>query len=672
MELEISLTPAAIQGFFNLINLNVFLAILIGVAIGTFSAVAPQGMGTPLAYAMLLPIVVLWEPITAIALLIGVSSVSAICAAYLPVLFGIPGGAGSQATILDGYPMGRRGEARRALGASFMAGGMGAFIGTFTLALAIPAAKPLIYLMGSPELFVVMLWGLSMVSVLAGRRPVRGLIAAAFGLLIATIGQQEQSGIMRYVFDQIYLLDGLQLSIIALALFGIPSALDLALTKIGVEKQAAPLRGSLLDGIRDTLREWWLVVRCSFMGVWVGIVPGIGAQTVDWLAYGHAVQTCKGAKENFGNGDVRGVIAPESANDAKDGGDLITTLLLGFPQGTTTALFIVALLSMGYIPGPEMFRKNADVIFSIVWIQGISGILGTLVGFVLANQLAKLAQVRYTILVPVILTFVLMGAFSANRDPADLITVVAFGVLGYFMKRLGYPRPALILGMVLGTLMERYLYRSVASYGFTWLTRPAVIVLLILALGTLAFTLWDRAKKSPKASAQPQQGAKEAGGVFSFHPPSTLSLFFLLVFAAAITLGWQWPLIAKLMPVYFVATPGAVLGLIQVLRELTGGEKKIVEDQGIEMDEVFVQEVDRRTEIVRTLGFFGWFVGGAIAIWLLGIIYGLPLLIFLYTLVEGREKMPVAIVLAAGAFAFAWGLFDYLLGTRWPSGLLFR
>ena len=494
--MEISLFDAAAKGFLNILQLKVFLAMLVGVSIGTFTAVAPQGLGIPLVYAIMLPVVIKWEPVTGIALLIGASSVSAICAAYLPVLFGIPGGSGSQATVLDGYPMGKRGEARRALGASFMAGGMGCLIGTFTLAAAIPLAKPLIYLMGSPELFVVVLWGLSMVAVLAGRRPLKGLIAAAFGLLLATIGQQEQSGIMRFVFDQPYLLDGISVSIIALALFGIPAALDLALMKLGVEQQPAPLTGKLFDGVKDTIREWWLVVRCSFIGVWVGIVPGIGSQVVDWLAYGHAAQSSKGGGATFGTGDVRGVIAPESANDAKDGGDLVTTLLLGFPQGVSTALFIVALLAWGYLPGPEMIKKNPEVIYSVVWIQGIAGITGTLIGFGLSNQLAKLAQVRYSVMVPIIFIFVLMGAFSVTRDPADLLAVVGFGIFGYLMRRFGYPRPALILGLVLGSLMERYLYRSMMSYGFTWLSRPAVIVLLILAATSFFFAVRGRMKST--------------------------------------------------------------------------------------------------------------------------------------------------------------------------------
>jgi TctA family transporter len=310
---------------------------------------------------------------------------------------------------------------------------------------------------------------------------------------------------MRFVFDQPYLLDGISISIIALAMFGIPSALDLALTKLGVEQKAVPLKGKLLDGVKDTLRNWWLVLRCSFVGVWVGIVPGLGSQVVDWLAYGHAAQSSKGG--NFGKGDVRGVIAPESANDAKDGGDLVTTLLLGFPQGVVTALFIVALLAWGFVPGPEMVKKNPELIYSVVWLQGISGIMGTLVGFFLAAQLAKLAEVRYTFMVPIMFIFILMGAFSVNRDPVDLLVVIAFGVLGYFMRRYGYPRPAMILGLVLGDLMEKYLYRSVASYGFSWLSRPAVILLLVLAAVSFVFTVRGRMKSSQVAPSSTLGGA---------------------------------------------------------------------------------------------------------------------------------------------------------------------
>ncbi|MBI2985139.1 MAG: tripartite tricarboxylate transporter permease, partial [Deltaproteobacteria bacterium] len=552
-----------------------------------------------------------------------------------------------------------------------MAGGMGALIGTFTLAVAIPVAQPLIYMLGSPQLAVIILWGLTMIAVVSGRDPLKGIIAAAFGLLLSTIGQQVQSGVARYIFNQLYLLDGLALSIVAVAMFGVPAALNLSLTKVGIEQQAMPLKGSILDGIKDTLREWWLVLRCSFLGVWVGIIPGVGAQTVDWLAYGHAAQTCKGAEGTFGKGDVRGVIAPESANDAKDGGDLMSVLLLGIPQGTSTALFIGALLAWGFVPGPEMVRKHADVIFSIIWIQGSSGILGTLIGFVLANQLAKLAEVRYTILVPLILSFVLLGAFSVNRDPLDLLTVVSFGVLGYFMWRLGYPRPAMILGFVLGILFEKYLYRSVMSYELMWLLWPSVIVLLILALGSLALTLWSRREK--KGAAAPDHALERRGLTLRFRPVSLLTFFFLALFAAAVVLGWEWPLIAKMMPVYVVAAPGFILAAIQLFREVTGWERKGGQaSAGYEADEVFAIRLERRTEVRRTLAFFGWFAGGAMAIWLLGTVIALPLFMLLYTLIEGKERWRVSLLMSASALLFVWGLFEYILEIRWPPGVLLR
>ncbi|MDP2643448.1 MAG: tripartite tricarboxylate transporter permease [Desulfobacterales bacterium] len=672
--MDASIFQVAAQGFYNILDPYVLLAVLVGVGIGTFNAVAPQGMGTPLAYSILLPVVVRWEPVTAIALLLGISAVSAICAAYLPILFGIPGGAGSVATILDGYPMGQRGEARRALGASFMAGGMGSLIGTFTLILAVPVAKPLIHLMGSPELFVLVLWGLSMVSILSGRQPVKGLIAAALGLLIASIGQQPQSGILRFVFGQVYLLDGFSISIIAVALFGIPSALELALAKMGVEQQPAPLNGSLLDGVKDTLREWWLVVRCSFVGVWVGIVPGIGSQTVDWLAYGHAVQTCKGSKEMFGKGDVRGVIAPECANDAKDGGDLITTLLLGLPQGATTALFLVALLALRIIPGPDMVKNHLDIIFSAIWLQGIAGILGTLIGFCLANQLAKLANIRYSLMVPIILSFILLGALTANRDPLDLLTVACFGALGFFMKRFGYPRPALILGLILGGLMEKYLYRSVASYGISWLLRPGVMVLLVLAVVTLLLSLPRKEKKESPDDSPVQGTAQEKKIALRIRPDTVFTLFSLCLFLTAIAVGLQWPLIAKLLPIYLAAIPGVLMALTQIFSEMKGrpGAAEAARSKKEDQDAILENGLDFATEVKRTLVFCGWFFGGAVAVWLLGIVIALPLLLFSYSLIEGREKWWVSMVTAAGGVVFVWGVFEFVMDVQWPGGALFQ
>ncbi len=659
---------AAIQGFSNLLHVKVILGMFSGIAVGTFTAITPQGLGTPLMYALFLSVVTQWDPMVAIAFLIGMDAVSSTCSAYLPVLFGIPGGAGSQATVLDGYPMGRKGEARRALGAAFTAGMLGSLVGMFTLGAAIPVARYLIPLLGSPELFVITLWGVSMVSILAGPRPIKGLIAGAFGLVLSVVGIQAQSGVMRFIFDQPYLLEGLPLSIMALAVFGVPSALDLAITKVGVERPAMPLTGSLLVGIKDCLREWWLVLRCSFLGIWVGIIPGLGAQVVDWLSYGHAAQTCKGAKDTFGKGDVRGVIAPESSNDAKDGGTLIPTLTLGIPGSLTSALFLFALITMGFSPGPYMLERHLDTIYSIVWILGIASIIGAALGLLFANPFAKLAELRYSIIVPMILTFVMIGALSATRHPFDLLLVVMFGIIGFIMKRFGYPRPPLVLGMILGLLMEKYLYISTARYDFAWLHRPLVMILLVLVATSLGYTLWSRREMKQPGSAHVTKPIR-----LTFNINAALTLAFLMVFVYVIITSWKWPFIAKLMPVYVAAIPGILLASSQLFRDVTDWEARTRPAKGVEMDETAMGgELERRVEITRTVTFFAWFASAAVFVWLLGIVVGLPLFVLLYTYIDGREKWWMSLLMGAGAVALVWGLFEGIFEVLWPPGLFFE
>jgi hypothetical protein len=235
------------------------------------------------------------------------------------------------------------------------------------------------------------------------------------------------------------------------------------------------------------------------------------------------------------------------------------------------------------------------------------------------------------------------------------------------MKRFGYPRPALILGLVLGDLMEKYLYRSMMSYGFSWLARPAVIVLLLLTAVSLFFTLRGRLEK--KAEGRPLSG----GAVIDLRMTANLTPFFVAVFLVAILTGWEWPYIAMLMPVYVAAIPGLLLGCVQLSRDATGWEaRQGGGNGGIDMDEVFMTGLDRRTEVRRTFTFFAWFIGGALAIWLLGIVIALPLLALLYALVEGRERWTSSLLMTAGTYLFIWGLFEYMLESRWPSGVLFR
>jgi len=236
--------------------------------------------------------------------------------------------------------------------------------------------------------------------------------------------------------------------------------------------------------VRDAFRHWWLVIRSSALGVWIGIIPGLGTLVVDWFAYGHAVHTEKNP-ENFGKGDVRGVIAPESANNAKEGGGLIPTLAFGIPGSTSMALFLGAMEIQGLSPGPDMLHQHLDVIFAIAWSLALANIIGTGTCFFFTDHLARIATIRAQLLAPVLLVIMFLGAFMARRHVADLICFLFFGLLGWFMKRLGWPRPPLIIGFVLGSAVEKYLYISILTYGWSWLTHPWVIVLFLLILTAL-------------------------------------------------------------------------------------------------------------------------------------------------------------------------------------------
>ncbi len=486
---------AFVSGGLTVLQPNVFGALLIGICIGTFVAITPQGLGTPLAYALMIPIVVTLPVPVAIALLLGMDGVTSIGNTFLPVLFGIPGGASAQAIILDGYPMGRRGEARRALGAGFTASIISGLLSVFIWILAIPLLEPILPLIGSPELFVLVLWGMSMVAVLAGPRPIKGFMAACFGLLIGMVGMEPYTGVERYMFEQPYFLDGIDIPVITLGLFGIPAALDLAIRRIGVEQEGVKMIGSMWEGIKDAFRHIRLVVQGCLIGIWVGFTPGLGAHAADWLAYGFAAQTCKGARETFGKGDVRGVIAPDSTNSSTDCGALIPTTLLGVPGSLTKAFFMLALIMMGITPGPDMLTKHLDLLFVMIWVMFWATLIGGIGCLLFANALAKLTALRYTMLVPMIIGFSFVGAFGSNRHDYDLVLFVSTGILGVMMLRHGYPRAPLIMGLILGTILEKYLYISVQRYGLEWLGRPQIMILLPIVIGLFIYTTWIGRRK---------------------------------------------------------------------------------------------------------------------------------------------------------------------------------
>src|SRR5688572_21158529 len=477
------MATAAGKAFIILMEPTRLMYLAAGCVMGLVLGIVP-GIGGLAGTAMLLPFTFGMDPYSAFALLLGLGATTATGDPIPAVLFGVPGGAASAATVLDGFPMAKRGEAGRALSAAYMSSMMGGIFGAALLAVSIPILRPVMLYLGSPELLAFSVLGISMVAVLSGSAPLRGVAAGCLGIMIAMIGSDPQTGTLRWTMDSLYLWDGLPLTPVLLGLFALPELCDLLIARTTISKEIDKknIYKGQWQGVKDCFENWWLIVRCSWIGGGIGSIPGISASVVDWLAYGHALKTEKGAHLTFGKGDVRGVIASESSNNAKEGGALVPTVAFGVPGSATMAILLGAFLIHGLVPGPDMLHKHLDVTYAMVWSVALANILGAGLCYAFSPQFAKLATLRYTLILPAVLSVVYIGAFADHRSWGDLISLLAFGLLGWLMKQHKWPRPPLVLGLVLGDSIERYMFISVERYGITWLWRPVVAVLLIMAI----------------------------------------------------------------------------------------------------------------------------------------------------------------------------------------------
>jgi len=492
---------AAIEGLWGILHWRAFLLMVFGIIVSS-TLVAMPGIGSKTAIALLLPFAFVLNKFEAVALIVSIWAVSNTANSITAILFSVPGGGGSQATIMDGYPMARKGEAARALAAAFTSSAVGGVIGALLLFAAIPVLRPLVLLLGPPEFFMLVMLGVAMVGALSGTSPLKGIIVGALGLLISMIGVHLITAVPRFTFDNLYLMEGMPLVPLTIGLFAIPELIYLATRGTTIANvELTNIRAGMMQGIKDTFIHWWLVLRSSFLGVWIGIIPGLGSSVADWLAYGHAKQTCKGAKETFGTGDVRGVIAVDAATNAKEGGAMIPTLAFGIPGSSTLALIFGGLIIVGITPGREMLTTQLDVTFSIIWLLIIASILTSVLCLLFTKQLAMITRVSPKILFPIILAMAVMGSFASSNQFEDVLVMLAFGTLGYFMRAAGWPRPPLLLGLVLGPLAERHMWTSVQIYGAEFLLRPGVLVILGILLVSVAYPiLRDRRAKNQEAA----------------------------------------------------------------------------------------------------------------------------------------------------------------------------
>lgn len=637
-----------------------WLGVLVGLALGLL-----PGIGGLTGFALLVPFTFTMDPFAAFAMLLGMHSVTSTADTIPAVLLGVPGTASSQATVLDGLPMTKRGEAGRALSAGFAASLFGGLIGALILAVSIPIVRPLVLSIGTPELLALTIFGIAMVSTLSGNAPLRGIVAACLGILVGMIGTNVQTGEMRWTGDLLYLRDGVPLLPVLLGMFALPELCDLAIRRSSLaDKIQFSTWSGMVAGIRDCFHNWFLVVRCSILGAVLGGVPGITGSVTDWLAYGHALQTEKRAAHTFGKGDVRGVIAPESANNAKEGGMLVPLIAFGVPGGAAQAILLGALMIHGFIPGPDMLTRNLDVTYSMVWSIALANIFGAGVCFLLSGQLARISMLRYTLVFPLIMVIVYVGAFQGSNSWGDMFVLLIFGAIGWGMKRLRWPRPPLILGLVLGVLIERYMSISILRYDFEWLSRTGVIIMLSLSVlvlfGPFVKRIYREGTKVfiPRGKPVPRW-------------PDLVNLLFIGIAAYMLVEAQQWSFNARVGPTWVAGTLIAAASLslfYQLFFERTQKvESASQHDRGMHMDVKSDSGLPVSTVLLRAGVFFGWFLVFLVFMSLVGLIPTVPIVITAYMRLEARESWKLCFGLASSATILIYVVFDRLLHISWPS-----
>jgi TctA family transporter len=655
-----------------------------GCMMGLVLGIIP-GIGGLAGTAMLLPFTFNMDPYTAFALLLGLGSTTATGDPIPAILFGVPGGAASAATVLDGFPMAKKGEAGRALSAAYMSSLMGGVFGAFLMFISIPILRPVMLFLGSPELLAFSVLGISMVAVLSGSAPLRGLTAGCLGIMIAMIGTDPQSGTLRWTFDSLYLWDGLPLTPLLLGVFALPELCDLLIsrTAIAADTSVGNIYKGQLQGMKDCFKHWWLIVRCSWIGGGIGSIPGISASVVDWLAYGHALKTEKGANLTFGKGDVRGVIASESANNAKEGGALLPTVAFGVPGSATMAILLGAFLIHGLVPGPDMLTKHLDITYAMVWSIALANILGAGMCYAFSPQFAKLSVVRFSLILPAVLGIIYIGAFEATRQWGDLYSLLAFGLLGWIMKQFKWPRPPLILGVVLGDTIERYLFISVERYGLSWLARPVVAILFIIAfIGLTRPFLQDiRIHGGLRKMLTSFQAPR-------FHPSQLFTIFMIAILGAMVLMALRWDFSAKIVPLVVgtVALLAAVTSLFNDMCRKPEASAGGLVDQAIhEVEQQLATTADQKIHmdlssetahlpidiiIKRAARFFGYLLAFMAVMAVLGLIPTVGIFVVFFMRYENTERWPLIITYAIVLVVAITFVFEHVMHVPWPPTYL--
>lgn len=586
-------------------------------------------------------------------MMIGLQSVTTTSDTFPSVLMGIPGTSGSQATVVDGFPMSKKGEAARALAAAFSASLFGGVFGAAVLSVAIFGAIPIILAMGFGEQMMLIILALTMVGMLTGTYAIKGLAACGIGLMLGALGSAPVTGVERLTFGTEYLIDRVPLVIVGLGMFAVPEIVDLVRRQVTIS-ETGTLGTGWLQGLRDTFTHWFIVLRCAVIGCLCGALPGLGNTVIDWIAYGHVIQTSRN-RESFGTGDVRGVLAPEAANNAKEGGALIPTILFGIPGSGSMALLLGGFILIGIEPGIGMVTDQLDLVYIIIWSVALANIIGAGTCLLLAGPIARLTTIRYTLIAPFMFGIIYFAAFQATRDWGDLIALLIVGALGVYMKRFGWPRPALLIGFVLSGKVEASIYHTFQVYKFTFLERPIVLVLALL----IAFSVYAAWRYKAGGGEPSEKGVHTATGL----KPQT-AFYVVVVIFSLIVLGdgLRWQFLTAVYPITSSLITLAFLVPLGINMARTKHASPVFFDS--ERSE-FATHADRRSNEHYLMWLVGMLAASAVA----GFVMGISA--FIYAFMRVKARVPHwACALGAGIFVLLLGTLSHFLALEYPQGLL--
>jgi putative tricarboxylic transport membrane protein len=581
-------------------------------------------------------------------LLTATSAVAAIAGDLTSILLGVPGEATAVAIVADGHALAVRGEGRYATGAAIGAAMMGALFGMGVLVAFIPIAPHVLSRAGSPELAGLAIVGICLLVPLSHAHPVKGLLSGALGLALATVGLDPFRAEPRFTFAQVTLWDGLGLLPVALGIFAVAEALNMIRSRRLQESASTDVGRSVIDGVREAVRQASLVFRCSTIGAVIGCLPGVGAAVTQWIAYAHA-QTSKqrnmpGDDSLPGSGAIEGVIGPASATTATHGGALVPTLALGIPGGLASSFLLSALILKGIAPGPTMLLPaeaggQLSLVFALVWCTVIASAIGALIGMASLGWVARLARLRPALLCPVILTFVLVGTVAERHASADLWVLLILGGLGYAMAALKFPRAPLMLAFVLGPMVERRVLLSNALYGWSWVLRPTVLVLAAVAIALL---LTGR-----RASRRRGRTLPIAREVPASRADFLMCGCFVAIGLAGLALSVPLTGRAAVFPrIAFGATLGlSVLQLALTARSVVSGHTELR------------PQAHDGAHLIRV----AWFVFFVANAWLFGLVIGTAVSVLVYLRWDAKESWRTTLAMSVVLAALTWVLVVQLL-----------